>query len=207
MECGENATLRVKKPPDKDPGRRGHKATSMIEEDNIDQHRPGKGLPSSFPVLLEEGEDITIEDIERMVDKATNLDKNGKDLKQLREELHELDKIACYTRAGWWEPAQVEQAAPMLCVKKKTNKLRTVIDGRQRNDNTIKDVTPLPDQDVIRLDVARAKIRSKIDLSDAYEQVCIVPSDVYKTAFATIYGTFVSNVMQQGDCNAPLMFQ
>ena len=95
----------------------------------------------------------------------------------------------------------------MLCVKKKTNKLRTVIDGRQRNDNTIKDVTPLPDQDVIRLDVARVKIRSKIDLSDTYKQVRIVPSDVYKTAFATIYGTFVSNIMQQGDCNAPSMFQ
>ena len=28
-----------------------------------------------------------------MVEKATNLDRNGKDLKQLREELHELDEI------------------------------------------------------------------------------------------------------------------
>jgi hypothetical protein len=28
-----------------------------------------------------------------------------------------------------------------------------------------------------------------------------------KTAFATIYGTFASNVMQQGDCNTPSMFQ
>jgi hypothetical protein len=123
----------------------------------------------------------------------------------LKPELTE--KIARYTRAGWWKPDQVEQAAPMLCVRKKNDKLRTVVDGRQRNENTVKDVTPLPDQDVIRLDVARAKIRSKIDLSDAYEQVRVVPSDVHKTAFATIYGTFVSNVMQQGDCNAPSTFQ
>ena len=56
----------------------------MIEEDDIDQHCPGKGLPHSFPVLLEEGEDITIEDIKRMVDKATNLDKDEKDCKQLK---------------------------------------------------------------------------------------------------------------------------
>ena len=28
-----------------------------------------------------------------------------------------------------------------------------------------------------------------------------------KTAFATIFGTFVSRVMQQGDCNAPSTFQ
>jgi hypothetical protein len=34
-------------------------------------------------------------------------------------------------------------------------------------------VTPLPDQDLIRLDVARAKIRSKIDFSYAYEQIRI----------------------------------
>ena len=87
------------------------------------------------------------------------------------------------------------------------NKLRTVVDGQQRNDNTIKDVTPLPDQDVICLDVARAKICSKIDLLDTYEQVRIVLSDVHKTAFATIYGTFMSNVMQQGNCNAPSTFQ
>jgi len=32
----------------------------------------------------------------------------------------------------------------------------------------VKDVTPLPDQDIICLDIARAKICSKIDLSDAY---------------------------------------
>ena len=90
-----------------------------------------------------------------------------------------MEKIACYMCAGGWEPAQAEQVAPMLCVKKKTNKLRTVIDGQQRNDNTIKEVTALPDQDVIRLDVDRVKIHSKIDLSDAYEQVCIVPSNVH----------------------------
>ena len=51
------------------------------------------------------------------------------------------------------------------------------------------------------------KFRSKIDLSNAYEQVHIEPSDVSKTAFATVFGTFESNVMQQGDCNAPATVQ
>jgi ArsR family metal-binding transcriptional regulator len=40
---------------------------------------------------------------------------------------------------------------------------------------------PLPDQDIIREDVARAKYRSKIDLADAYEQVQVKPKDVHKT--------------------------
>ncbi|VDB94410.1 unnamed protein product [Peniophora sp. CBMAI 1063] len=118
-----------------------------------------------------------------------------------------LEKIKHYEHAEWWVSRPVEQAAPMLCIPKKSGKLRTVIDCRQRNDNTVRDVTPLPDQDQIRMDVARGAIRSKIDLSNAYEQVRVVPEDVGKTGFSTVYGTFESNVMQQGDCNAPATFQ
>jgi hypothetical protein len=118
-----------------------------------------------------------------------------------------MEKLRQYINAGWWIPKTAAQAAPLLCIPKKTGKLRTVVDCRQRNDNTVKDVTPFPDQDQIRMDVARATFRSKIDLSNAYEQVRIEPDDVPKTAFATVFGTFESNVMQQGDCNAPATFQ
>ena len=118
-----------------------------------------------------------------------------------------MEKIQRYTNAKWWISASVPQAAPLLCIAKKDGGLRTVVDCRKRNDNTVKDVTPFPDQDQILQDVARAKYRSKIDLSDAYEQVRIVAQDIWKTAFATPYGTFISNVMQQGDCNAPATFQ
>ena len=86
-------------------------------------------------------------------------------------------------------------------------KLRTVVNGRQCNNNMVKDVTPLPDQDLICLDVAQAKIHLKIDLSNVYEQMCIIPEDVCKTTFAMVYGTFVSHIMQQGDCNDLSMFQ
>lgn len=40
-----------------------------------------------------------------------------------------------------------------------------------------------------------------------YEQVRIVAEDIWKTAFATPFGMFVSEVMQQGDTNVPSMFQ
>ncbi len=123
----------------------------------------------------------------------------------LRDEFDE--KVNRYTRAGWWELTSASQAAPMMCVFKKDTHLRTVVDCRQRNENIVKDVTPMPDQDNIREDVARAKYRSKIDLSDAYEQVRVVASDVWKTAFSTVRGTYISHVMQQGDCNAPATFQ
>ena len=95
----------------------------------------------------------------------------------------------------------------MLCVLKKNGKLRTVFDLRQQNDNTEKDVSPFPDQDTIHHDVAHAPFRSKLDMSEAYEQIRVRPDDVPKMAFATIFGTFMSLVMQQGDCNAPSTFQ
>jgi hypothetical protein len=118
-----------------------------------------------------------------------------------------MEKLWQYINAGWWIPKTAPQAAPLLCIPKKTGKLRTVVDCRQCNDNMVKDVTPFPDQDQIRMDIAQAKFRSKIDLSNAYEQVHIEPDDISKTAFAMVFGMFKSNVMQQGDCNAPATFQ
>lgn len=118
-----------------------------------------------------------------------------------------MEKLQHYVDVGWWIPKAVPQLAPLLCIPKKMGKLRTVVDCCQRNDNTIKDMTPFPDQDQIWMDVARVKYHSKIDLSNAYEQVCIEPEDVHKTTFATVYGTHESNIMQQGNCNGPTTFQ
>jgi hypothetical protein len=68
-----------------------------------------------------------------------------------------IEKINRYTKAGWWYEANVDQAAPMLCIPKKTGKLRMAIDCRKRNANTVRDVTPLPEQDQICTDLARGK--------------------------------------------------
>ena len=87
----------------------------------------------------------------------------------LKEQL--IDKINRYTQAGWWRQTSAQQAVPMLCIPKKLGDLRIVFDKRSQNDNTVKDVTPFPDQDMICNDAARSKYRSKIDLTEAYEQV------------------------------------
>ena len=121
-----------------------------------------------------------------------------------------MAKIERYTRAKWWIPITASRATPMMCIPKSAknlNELRTVFDLREQNANTHKDLTPMPDQDAIRHAVARAQYRSKCDISNAYELIRVEPGDVWKTAFATIAGTFTSNVMQQGDCNAPSTFQ
>ena len=158
------------------------------------------GMVQKFPPLWEVNHNIPLIDDDKHY--AYHLPRCADALKQQLS-----DKIQLYTDAGWWVMRGVPQAAPMLCIPKKSGKLRTVIDCCKRNDNTVKDVTLFPDQDQIQMDVARAKYPSKIDLSNAYEQVRIEPEDVWKTAFATIYGTYISLVMQQGDCNAPATFQ
>ena len=68
-------------------------------------------------------------------------------------------------------------------------------------------MTLFPDQDIICNDMARAAYCSKLNMSKAYEQIRIVPEHVHKTAFATVLGTFRTQVMQMGDCNAPSTFQ
>ena len=89
-------------------------------------------------------------------------------------------------------PATAKQVTPMLCIPKKNGTLRTVFDLRQQNENTWKDVTPFPDQDTIHHDIARAKFRSKLDMTEAYVQMHIRPEDVGKTTFSTIFGAFQS---------------
>jgi hypothetical protein len=51
------------------------------------------------------------------------------------------EKIEKYVTAGWWEFMPVDNALPMLCLPKDTTRLRTVIDLRERNNNTVHDVT------------------------------------------------------------------
>ena len=55
--------------------------------------------------------------------------------------------------------------------------------------------------------MARAAYQSKLNMSEAYEQIRIDTPSIPKMAFATVLGTFVSQVMQMGNCNSPSTFQ
>src|SRR6202040_3296227 len=135
------------------------------------------GAPSHLPPLREVNHKIPIIDEEKQYNYYLPRCPDA-----LKTQL--IDKIQDYKSAGWWMETNVSQAALMLCIFKKGGaKLRTVIDGRKRNENTRKDVTPFPNQEQIRNDVAQSKYRSKIDMSNTYEQIHVEPSDMRKTAF------------------------
>ena len=55
--------------------------------------------------------------------------------------------------------------------------------------------------------MVRAKFRSKLDMTKAYEQMHIRTEDVGKMTYSTKFSTFQSRVIQMGDCNAPSTFQ
>ena len=113
-----------------------------------------------------------------------------------------------YTQAKWWIEGVTNSATPMLCLFKKDKLLlQTVIDLRKHKNNTVKDIVPFPDQDEICESGARGKYPSKPDMTNAYKQVCIFPEHVKKMVFNTIYSTIYSNVLHQGECNTPNMFQ
>lgn len=123
-----------------------------------------------------------------------------------------IEKRNSYVQSGRWMPSTSFNTVPMLCIPKpgkpgEPPRLRTVIDLRERNANTHKLTCPLPDMEGILRRVSQARYRSTMDGTDAYEQIRIEPSDVKFSAMATPEGPMLSQVMQQGDCNAVATFQ
>ena len=101
-------------------------------------------------------------------------------------------KVDQYLEAGLWVRMFQPSHTLMMVVFKKSGAIRTVINGHLCNDNTIVDVTLMPDQEMIRSDLARAQFCSKIDLLDTYEQIRIRPKHEPHTMSMTIYGNMIS---------------
>jgi hypothetical protein len=91
----------------------------------------------------------------------------------------------------------------MLCIPKKNGKLHMVFDLREQNDNMVKDVMPFPDQDNIRHDVAHCAYGTKLNMSEAYEQIHVRPADIPKTAFATVLGRSLARSCSRGTAMPP----
>ena len=120
------------------------------------------------------------------------------------------EKRDAYIKTGRWKVTSARNTVPMLLIPKpgtKPPQLRTVVDLRERNSNTRKLTSPLPDMEGMLRRVASKPFRTTLDLKNAYEQIRIVPEHVERSAVTTPDGNMVSQVVQQGDCNAPATYQ
>jgi len=120
-----------------------------------------------------------------------------------------IEKKNAYLKTGRWEMTAARNTCPMLLISKAGTppRLRVVVDLRERNKNTWKLSSPMPDMEGILRRVARKLYRSMIDGQDAYEQIRVIPEHVSRMAVTTPDGNMVSLVVQQGDCNAPATYQ
>jgi len=107
---------------------------------------------------------------------------------------------------GILQRTSVPGGASMFVEAKSDGRIRPLVDIRFRNDNTQADHTQIPEQNTILNAVARGRFRSKIDLSDAYFQTRVHLDDVKYNTIKTPFGGFTSQVMMQGDMNAPGTF-
>ena len=97
--------------------------------------------------------------------------------------------------------------SPCFLVAKTDGSWRLVVDYRDLNSDTIKDVYPLPLISQIFGTLGKCRYFAKFDLTAAYQRVRMADGDEKLTAFRTPLGMFESLVMRDGLCNAPATFQ
>ena len=120
------------------------------------------------------------------------------------------EKRNAYIKSGRWKITSAGNTVPMLLIPKPgTNppELRTVVDLHKRNKNTRKLTSPLPDMEGMLRRTASKQFRTALDLKNAYEQIRIIPEHVIRSSVTTPDGNMVSQVAQQGDCDAPATYQ
>jgi hypothetical protein len=108
---------------------------------------------------------------------------------------------------GYIRPSISPYASPFFFIKKKDGKLRPVQDYQHINDITISNQYPLPLITDLLTDLSSAKIFTKLDVKDGYNNIQIKEGDEHKAAFKTKYGLWEPLVMFFGLKNSPATFQ
>ena len=114
-----------------------------------------------------------------------------------------------HLEAGRIRPSSSPYSSPAFLVPKSDPKAlpRWVNDYRQLNNNTVRDMGPLPRIEEILADVGRGKVFGKIDMTNSFFQTRVHPDDIPLTAVNTPFGLYEWTVMPMGGTNAPATHQ
>lgn len=130
--------------------------------------------------------------------------------KPYRVSPNERDEISQHIRR-WKEQGIVEDtasphAAPVLLVRKKTGESRLVVDYRRLNEQTVKQVYPLPNIDDLLERMAGSCMYTVLDLAHGYLQIPLAEQARPLTGFITPEDTGQFTRMVFGLRNAPFEF-
>ena len=121
------------------------------------------------------------------------------------------EKRDAYLKLRRREVTPSGNTVPMLLIPKPYTSnpvlLWCMVNLRERNKNTHKMTSPLPDMEGMLSQAAGHKYRSTLDLKSAYEQIRVILEHVPRTTVTTPDGNMISHVVQQGNCNAPVTYQ
>jgi hypothetical protein len=108
---------------------------------------------------------------------------------------------------GFIKPSQVPFATPILFVKKPNSSLHFCIDFRMLNTLTRKDRYPLPLIDKTLIQLAKAKVFTKLDIRQAFHRIRIDPTSEEYTIFRICYRAYKCKVIPFGLTNGPATYQ
>uniref|UniRef100_A0A0W0F4B6 Reverse transcriptase domain-containing protein n=1 Tax=Moniliophthora roreri TaxID=221103 RepID=A0A0W0F4B6_MONRR len=109
---------------------------------------------------------------------------------------------------GYIRPSKSLMASPFFFVaKKEVGALQPCQDYRDLNNGTIKNRYPLPLVTDLVDKLKTAKVFTKLDLRNEYNNIWIKDGDQWKAAFKTPQGLFEPTVMFFGLTNSPVTFQ
>lgn len=123
---------------------------------------------------------------------------------KVKEELERLEKIGIITPIN----EGVENASPVVWIRKENDKLRMCVDFKIHVNNKIKtDAYPIPNIETIFAKLKNAKVFAKLDLSSAYWQIELDEKAKDLSIINTSKGLYRINRLQMGMKNSAAIFQ
>ena len=108
---------------------------------------------------------------------------------------------------GYIEPLMSPYASSFFFITKKDGKLRPVQDYHTINSYTIRNQYPLPLISNLICNLGGARLYTKFNVQQGYNNIRIKEADTHKAAFKTRRGLHQPKVMMFGLCNSPATFQ